>query len=392
MPTGRATRMSAFLRSPFVSALLGGAVVAIAILALDRGGSEPATRTVLAPAPAGGGAATATRAASGAALTAREIYERDAPGVVFVRSGASGANAGGTGFVIDRDGRVLTTHQLVGAARSVHVRFGDDRTVPATVVGTDPRHDLALLRVDPDAVPLRPLELGDSGALRVGDPVLAIGNPFGLERTLTTGVVSALHRQLPGPSDFAISRVIQTDAPIDPGSAGGPLLDAAGRVVGVATRVAADAAGGGAGLGFAVPIDTVKRLLPELERTGGVSHAYLGITGVTIDAALAPLRLRARRGVLVQAVHAGSPAAKAGIRGGTVESEVAARRLQLGGDIITALDGEAIGSIEELIERIADRKPGDVVRLGIVRKGTARRVTVRLGRAPAQAPVDPRSP
>ena len=388
--------MRAFARSPFVAAVLGGVVAAAALIAFDVVADDPDGAVTVVRETAAPAAATAD-----GALTAREIYERDAPGVVFVRAERAGAApalgaapsgvATGTGFVIDGEGRILTNHHVVGDAREVRVRFGDERTVDATVLGRDPRNDLALLQVDPGEVELTPLELGDSSTARVGDPVIAIGNPFGLDRTLTTGVVSALQREITAPNGFTIEHVIQTDAPINPGSSGGPLIDGAGRVIGITSQVAADGRGT-VGIGFAVPINTARRLLPELQRRGTVRHAYLGITGITIDDALDAVQLRADRGVLVQTVHAGSPAARAGLRGGTVESMVDGVEILLGGDVIASVDGAPLAEMSDLTAAIARRRPGDRVTLGILRAGRRREVAVTLGTAPRTAPSTAATP
>jgi S1-C subfamily serine protease len=394
--------MNAFVRSPFVAAVVGGMVVAVALLAFDVVADDPADGTITVVREA---VAPAAAAEAGAALTAREIYERDAPGVVFVRAQADAATAAspfgssssgarattGTGFVIDAEGRILTNHHVVGDAREVRVRFGGERTVTATVLGRDPRNDLALLQVDPSEVELTPLELGDSSTARVGDPVLAIGNPFGLDRTLTTGVVSALQREITAPNGFTIEHVIQTDAPINPGSSGGPLLDGAGRVIGITSQIATDGRSP-VGIGFAVPINTARRLLPQLQRSGTVRHAYVGITGITIDDALDAVQLRADRGVLVQTVHAGSPAARAGLRGGTVESMVDGVEILLGGDVIETIDGRPLAEMSDLTAAIARRRPGDRVTLGILRAGERREVEVTLGTAPRTAPSAAGSP
>jgi S1-C subfamily serine protease len=223
--------------------------------------------------------------------------------------------------------------------------------------------------------------------------VLAIGNPFGLDRTLTTGVVSALQREIQAPNGFAIQHVIQTDAPINPGNSGGPLLDAAGRVIGINSQIETGGSGNGnVGIGFAVPINTAKRLLPQLEQAGAVVHAYLGITGITIDSSLADLQLRASRGVLVQDVQAGGPAARAGLRGGSVASQVDGSQVVLGGDVIQSLDGKSVASMEALSNAIATRRPGDEVTLGIMRGGKPQTVAVKLGKAPAQAPGQAQTP
>jgi S1-C subfamily serine protease len=392
--------MSAFVRSPFVAAMVGGLVVAVVLIAFDVVGDADgggATTTVIQQAPVD---AASSSAEQSDAPTPRHIYERDAPGVVFVRAQASasassspfgqqgsGDETSGTGFVIDEQGHILTNHHVVGDARTVRVGFSDDRTVTARVLGNDPRNDLALLEVDPDEVDLSPLELGDSSSARVGDPVLTIGNPFGLDRTLTTGVVSALQRQLTAPNGFAIEHVIQTDAPINPGNSGGPLLDGAGRVIGINSQIATNGTSSGSvGIGFAVPINTARRLLPQLMQTGTVEHAYLGITGMTIDDTLADVQLSVDRGVLVQTVHADSPAARAGLAGGTVESMVDGHEIQLGGDVIQTLDGEPLEAMTDLTAAMAERRPGDRIRLGILRGGATRTLEIRLGVAPRTLP------
>jgi S1-C subfamily serine protease len=392
------------LRSPLVAALVGGAVVAVALLVLDVGGSSTTT-TVVQQAPVAMTDAQGSASAAGDGLTAHDIYERDAPGVVHVRSelraSASptpfgtdqGGEATGTGFVIDAEGHILTNYHVVQDATSVSVGFDDNRVVPARVLGTDATNDLALLQVERDGLKLSPLELGDSSTAQVGDPVLAIGNPFGLDRTLTTGVVSALQRQITAPNGFTIQHVIQTDAPINPGNSGGPLLDVAGRVIGINSQIITGGSGNGnVGIGFAVPINTAKKLLPQLKQTGSVVHAYLGITGATIDASLADLQLKVDRGVLVQTVTADGPAAKAGVHGGTIESQLGGARIMLGGDVIQTFDGRAVDSMSDLTAEIAKHGPGDTVRLGILRSGDERQLRVTLGTAPNVAPSQTQSP
>ncbi|HEX5145382.1 MAG TPA: trypsin-like peptidase domain-containing protein [Conexibacter sp.] len=392
--------MRTVLRSPFVAALIGGAVVAVALLALDVGG-RGTTTTIVQQAPVAGSETRTEAAAAAKGLTAHDIYVRDAPGVLHVRSelraspssspfgtDQSGGEATGTGFVIDGAGHVLTNYHVVEDATSVSVGFDDNRVVPARVLGTDATNDLALLQVDPSGLKLVPLQLGNSVTAQVGDPVLAIGNPFGLDRTLTTGVVSALQRQITAPNGFTIQHVIQTDAPINPGNSGGPLLDAAGRVIGINSQIITGGSGseGNVGIGFAVPINTAKKLLPELKRSGSVVHAYLGITGATIDASLAELQLKVDRGVLVQTLTPGGPAAAGGVHGGTIDSQVGGARIMLGGDVIQSFDGRAVDSMSDLTADIAQHKPGDRVRLGILRSGDARQLTVTLGTAPRTAP------
>jgi len=398
--------MRRILNSPLVAALIGGAVVAVTLLVLDVGGGGTTT-TVVQQAPVASPSSENGQSAKAAeqGLTAHDIYERDAPGVVHVRSelrssadnspfglGQNG-EATGTGFVIDADGHILTNYHVVADATSVQVGFDDNRVVPARVLGTDATNDLALLQVEPDGRKLAPLQLGDSSTAQVGDPVLAIGNPFGLDRTLTTGVVSALQRQITAPNGFTIQHVIQTDAPINPGNSGGPLLDAAGRVIGINSQIiTGGTSNGNVGIGFAVPINTAKKLLPQLKQTGSVVHAYLGITGATIDASLADLQLKVDKGVLVQTVTADGPAAKASLHGGTIESQVNGARIMLGGDVIQTFDGRRIDSMSDLTAEIAKHRPGDRVRLGILRSGDAKQVSVTLGTAPRQAPSQTQAP
>ncbi|MFL5817655.1 MAG: S1C family serine protease [Conexibacter sp.] len=390
--------MRTVLRSPFVAALVGGAVVAVALLLLDVGGGGTTT-TVVQQAPVAGPSGTRTAAAAEQGLTAHDIYERDAPGVVHIRAEVKasastspfgtdqGGEATGTGFVIDAEGHILTNYHVVADATSVDVGFDDNRVAQARVLGTDATNDLALLQVETEGLKLAPLQLGDSKTAQVGDPVLAIGNPFGLDRTLTTGVVSALQRQITAPNGFTIQHVIQTDAPINPGNSGGPLLDAAGRVIGINSQIiTGGSSNGNVGIGFAVPINTAKKLLPQLKQTGSVVHAYLGITGATIDASLADLQLKVSKGVLVQTVEPDGPASKAALHGGTIESQVGGARIMLGGDVIQSFDGDAVGSMSDLTADIAQHKPGDRVRLGILRSGDAKQVAVTLGTAPRQAP------
>ena len=267
--------------STMAAAVMGGGVTAAVLL--GAGVVEHADSvTVIEPPIATKGAATMAASRTGG-LSAREIYRRSAPGVVFIRaktletaeaspfdvgSGARATESTGSGFVLDEDGLILTNAHVVDAATDVQVTFSDEHTVSAQPVGKDADTDLALLRVDPDGLDLRPLALGDSGAVQVGDPTVAIGNPFGLERTLTTGVVSALQRRLTSPSGFAIDNVIQTDAALNPGNSGGPLLDAGGRVIGINSQIATAggaSASGSVGIGFAVPSATAKAVIPQLE-------------------------------------------------------------------------------------------------------------------------------
>jgi S1-C subfamily serine protease len=267
---------------PLVAALLGGGVTAGVLLGVGAVGHD--TLGVVQQAPLTGGRPTSQPSGG---LTARDIYRQSAPGVVFVRARSIQEAQSpfdvfphleenistASGFVLDRKGNILTNAHVVASSLEVHVTFSDDHTVRAKVVGMDPGTDLAVLRVAPAGLDLRALTLGDSSSLQVGDPTVAIGNPFGLERTLTTGVVSALQRRITAASGFAVGNVIQTDAALNPGNSGGPLIDAAGRVIGVNSQIATrEGSNGNVGIGFAVPINTAKRVLPELVASGRVQR------------------------------------------------------------------------------------------------------------------------
>ena len=376
------------------SSLLG-AVIAVGLASLlGVGGSD--TKTVVQQAPL----ANVQPASDGEpALAARDIYKRDAPGVVFIRADVTqqsnspfGApqeqqgQATGSGFVIDEQGRILTNAHVVDGATKVKVAFANDKSVDAEILGSDRSTDIALLKVDPKELDLKPLQLGSAKDVQVGDPVVAIGNPFGLDRTLTTGVVSALQRQIFGLNGFSIDNVIQTDAAINPGNSGGPLIDAAGEVIGINSQIETGNAGrGNVGIGFAVPIDTARKLLPELLK-GKVSTGYLGISGITIDDSLKGLNLPVAAGVLVDTVQPGSPAAKAGIKGGDIPAQVDGATVRLGGDIITEVDGKKITTSQSLTSAIADKSKGDKVKITIVRDGKEQTLSPTLAERPQDAP------
>jgi S1-C subfamily serine protease len=380
-----------------VSVVLGaGAAVGI-VEGFDLGGGH--TSTVVEEAPLAAHDDTSSNSDSG--LTARDIYKRDAPGVVYIKAQIvqrvespfdfglpqeQQGEATGSGFVIDKDGTILTNAHVINGARKVTVQFANKQQVDAKVLGKDESTDLALLKVDPEGLKLAPLALGTSRTVQVGDPAVAIGNPFGLERTLTTGVISAVHRPIQAPNGFRIDDAIQTDAPINPGNSGGPLIDATGRVVGINSQIETGGSGSGSvGIGFAVPIDTAKRYIPELKRSGRVDRGYLGVGTRTIDKTLQGLNLPAKHGALVESVTPGSPADQAGIRAGDISATLDGDQIQLGGDIITEVDGKAIASNDELTAAIAGRKQGDKVKLTIVRGGKDKTVEVTLGDRPASA-------
>ena len=377
----------------FASALLGGAVAvgAVALLGGLDGDTTVVTETSAQPSPR-------LAPASGTGMSVNEIYERAASGVVRINASSGSTSSSidpfggqgsalGSGFVIDKTGHIVTNYHVVRDAGQVTVSFSNRDTVRAKVVGVDPSTDLAVLRVETAASALTPLPLGDSDAVRVGDPVVAIGNPFGLDRTVTAGIISALQRLITAPNRFTIDHVIQTDAPINPGNSGGPLLNARGQVIGVNTQIetgTGTSASGNVGIGFAVPANTVKDVVAQILRTGRVDHAYLGISGQALSEDVSDTyNLPVESGVLVAKVTTGSGAAKAGLEGGEREVVVAGETYTLGGDIIVSIDGRKISTVEELRDAISGKKPGDEVTLVIYRDANKTSVTVTLGRQPA---------
>jgi S1-C subfamily serine protease len=379
-----------------ISGVVGG-VVAVAIGAaliatgvIDTGGD---TKVVERQAPL----ATESQPASsekGTGLTVSDIYRKAGPGVAFIEAQIveqtqnpfgfpeqQRGEASGSGFVLNGEGYIATNAHVVDGADSVHVRFGHGSPVPAKIVGKDLSTDLAVLKVDPSKVELTPVPLGTSSGVRVGDPVVAIGNPFGYEDTVTTGIVSALGREIQAPNTFTIDHAIQTDAAINPGNSGGPLLDSNGRVIGINSQIATGGGDkGSVGIGFAIPVDLAKKVFPQLIRSGEVKHAYIGVTTVGVTAALArDLNLPADQGALVQSIAPGSPADRAGIRAGSTQvgSQVVA-----GGDLIVGVDGQPVKTPEDISRAIADDEPGDSVRIDYYRGGARKSATVALANRP----------
>ncbi len=326
--------------------------------------------------------------------TIGEIYREMGPGVVQITSevvsdsffGEQRGEALGSGFVIDKQGHVVTNYHVVQNASEVYVNFSQDDQLEAEVVGVDPSTDLALLKVDAHQRALTPLTLGDSDGVRVGDEVVAIGNPFGLDRTVTSGIVSALQRQIRAPNNFTIDKVIQTDAPINRGNSGGPLLNAQGDVIGVNTQIATGGTSeGNVGIGFAVPSNTVKKVVAELREHGRVDHAYLGISMQDVSERVAELFNLSAEGVLITEVAPGSPAERAGLRGGDTSVVVDGQSYMLGGDVITKADGRDVESGDALRSLVASKEPGDAIELEIQRGDETETITVELGRQPTTA-------
>ena len=376
---------------PFGSALLGGAVVALfGLLALatgllSTGGSSTTTHEIVAASGTTPAAAVTDGGEGG--NTINEIYKADANGVAFIESKVSEGVASGSGVVLDDEGHVLTNNHVIEGASEVTVSLeSEGQMYPATVVGTEPNSDLALLKVEAPSSKLHPLKLGNSDEMEVGDPVVAIGNPFDLQRTVTSGIVSALQREIQAPDGVTIDHVIQTDAAINPGNSGGPLINSDGEVIGINSQIATGGSGseGNVGIGFAIPINTAKEEIAALESGTASEHGYLGISGATITPELArAFNLEVEEGVLVQQVEEGGPAAAAGIQGATTAAEVEGTEFGLGGDIITAVDGESIASTEELVEKISDAHAGESVELTVLREGQTASVSVTLAERPA---------
>jgi S1-C subfamily serine protease len=369
------------------AALLGGLVAVGLGQTFDSGSTTTVVREVQL------GTTEPATFPSSAGKKISDIYEGARHGVVQVTStsvvsnnffGAQEQQAQGSGFVIDKDGHVVTNYHVVEGAKKVQVSFSDEEQMSATVVGTDPSTDIAVLKIQGAmSRSLTPLTLGDSNQVKVGDAVVAIGNPFGLERTVTAGIVSALQRQIRAPNGFQIDEVIQTDAAINHGNSGGPLLNANGDVIGVNAQIETES-GGNVGIGFAIPIDTVKDVAGQLIKEGKVEHAYLGIEMVPITSDLAAnFRVPVDKGVLIQHVRDGSPAADAGLKGGTTQVVLAGQTYWLGGDVITKVNGQAVETSDQLASVVTSKQPGDSLDLEVHRGQETLNVTVELGRQPS---------
>jgi S1-C subfamily serine protease len=344
-------------------------------------------------------------------LTIGQIYKEVAPGVVQITATSrvvtpadpffnplgptvQTQKALGSGFVIDKAGHIVTNYHVIAGATSVRVSFSNNESLKAQVVGKDPTTDLAVLRVNASSRALTPLALGDSDRVQVGDEVIAIGNPFGLARSVTAGIVSALQRQITSPNQYAIDHVIQTDAAINHGNSGGPLISNSGQVIGVNAQIdtASTAEQNNAGIGFAIPSNTVKTVVGQLLKTGHAEHPFLGVEPQTITPVLARiLHLPAAGGMLVEKVEPGSGADKAGLRGGTTQVTVSGESYTLGGDIIVKVDGTSVASLATLRDLVAARKPGDTMALSVYRSSTGSSswklmdINVKLGRQPSSS-------
>ena len=382
-------------------ALVGGAVAIGVAAAFGKLGSHTTIQQVT-PLAGGGGVGNASlRAPAASGKTPEAIYKEDAPGVVQITATSTTTSQTdpfnvfpttpqteqslGSGFVIDKAGHIVTNYHVIQNAQKVQVSFSGQDQLAVTVVGKDPSTDVAVLKVDAHARALQPLQLGDSDSVTVGDTVYAIGNPFGLTRTLTSGLVSAVQRQIEAPNSLKIDHAIQTDAAINHGNSGGPLLDSAGRVIGVTSQIqtADSTSQGNVGIGFAIPINTVRSVAAQIIATGKVRHAFLGLDAVELTPALVQLfHLPVSSGLLIQDVTTGSGADKAGLREGKTAIVVQGQSYQVGGDIITAVDGSPVKTFEQLRDAISRKKPGDKLKLDIYRNGSKKTVTATLGQRP----------
>jgi S1-C subfamily serine protease len=401
--------MGAIAALAAVVALAGGGVAAVGVHALD-GGSKTITTTVEAASPSvsssSGSDANAAFARSGGKSVA-QIYKEDAPGVVTITSTSTSTSSGdfspfgpgnddqqqtaqGSGFVIDKQGRILTNAHVVEGANTVSVEFEDGVSAKATVLGRDELYDLAVIKVDVPASELHPLELGSVNTVQVGDPVVAIGNPFGYAQTVTAGIVSAKGRILQSPEGQGriIPNAIQTDAAINHGNSGGPLIDRHGDVIAINAQIADPSVTGtnaNAGVGFAIPIDLAKRALGNLEQGKPASHPYLGIRVDALNSSLSAASSKLpSSGLLIAGVAEDSPAAKAGLKGGSQKLTVGAKEYCVGGDSITAINGQDVNSLEDLQARISGYAAGDKISLAVVGgDGAKRTVSLTVGQMPA---------
>jgi putative serine protease PepD len=380
------------------SAFLGGGIALGGAAALGKLGDKTTVIREEMPPPSSAPAAFQT----GKRESINEIYRSSAPGVVHIETTTRVSQqndpffgnpfgtttetqrALGSGFVIDRAGDIVTNYHVVHGAATIQVSFSNNERYRAHLVGSDPSTDIAVLKVNVQASALKALPLGNSDAVRVGDQVIAIGNPFGLDRSVTAGIVSAVQRRIEAPNNLSIAHVIQTDAALNHGNSGGPLLDAQGDVIGVNAQIETGGVGdGNVGIGFAIPINTVKDVVGQLIRHGKVEHAFLGIEGKTLTPQIAHLfHLPVMAGVLVATVRPGTGAAQAGVKAASDEVTVQGESWPAGGDVIVKVDHEPIGSVERLIDVIASKQPGDKIQVEVVRGGSHKTLTVKLGRQP----------
>jgi putative serine protease PepD len=363
----RARSRTPFVLAGLVAALTLGVGLGAAAFAVlgDSGTTIVRQVTVEGSEPVAAGEVPTARIYASASKAVVEIAARTGSGI-----GGSQGTAQGSGFVVDEQGHIVTNQHVVAAASSVSVSFWNGAELDAEIVGTDPSTDLAVLHVDASPALLAPLRFAESSSVEVGDPVLAFGSPFGLEGTITSGIVSALHREMTAPNTFTITDTIQTDAAINHGNSGGPLLDRRGRVIGVNAQIESES-GGSDGVGFAIPSSTVRPIVRQLIATGEVRHAYLGIRMTQVP-----------EGVAIRNVLPDTPAAEAGLRAATGTEIVDGQEQPTGGDVIVEFDGEKVTSSTALQSAVDAHRPGETVSMTILRDGSRRTLEVELGVRP----------
>ena len=374
------------------SAALIGAGVGAGTYAAVGGSSKPATRVETQTVASSSSTSPAALTSQQTPMSVGEIYKRDAPSVVQITVTTQGSSGGffggsqtqeaqGSGFVYDTQGDIVTDQHVVAGASSISVRFANGASYKATLVGSDASSDLAVIKVNAPSSLLHPLALADSSRVQVGDGVVAIGSPFGLQGTITSGIVSALHRDITAPNNFTITDTIQTDAAINHGNSGGVLLNSSGQVIGVTAQIDSES-GGNDGVGFAIPSNTVRAIVSQLVSSGSVEHAYLGVHIVTIPSDVAS-SLKVPAGVAVQDVVSGSPASKAGLKAASGSTIVQGQSYPTGGDVIVAMNGKPVSTDEALQNAVSALKPGTQITLTVSHGDSQRTVHVTLGRRPS---------
>jgi putative serine protease PepD len=319
------------------------------------------------------------------------VYEKVGDGVVNVTStavqmdfffNAFPTQGSGSGSIIDTKGDILTNHHVVANAQKLEVTLADGSKWPAKLIGSDPDSDLAVIKIDAPKEKLKVIPMGDSKNLRIGQKVLAIGNPFGLQRTLTTGIISSLGRTIRSESGTMMEDIIQTDAAINPGNSGGPLLSSEAEIIGINSAIISPS-GGSVGIGFAIPVNTAKRVIPELLAKGYVTYPWIGATIQTLIPEIANfLKIKVDRGAMIAAVEKEGPADKAGMKGGNQRVQVGNMIVIVGGDIVVKADQHDVKTSDELVRYIREKKPGDMILLHVFRKGKFEDVKVTLGEKP----------
>ena len=372
----------------------------VTIIIPGGGGAQALPSPTAGPSPTLGPSPTPFPTVAPLSLSVQEqalaaLYNRTRPGVVNVDVIVGPSNdqlapqgqGSGSGFVWDKSGYVVTNNHVVANARTVRVTLWDDTSVTASVVGVDPDADLAVLQIKVPAEKLIPLELGDSDQVRVGQTAIALGNPFAVGTSMSLGIVSAVGRSIPGLTAFQIPDAIQTDAPINPGNSGGPLLDAAGRVIGVNAQIRSETRAN-SGVGFAIPVNIVKAVVPDIIRTGKHAWPWLGLSGLTVNQQVADAnKLKDAAGAYIDSIVSGGPAAKGGVKGSTGAQPSPEGNIPTGGDVVTAVDGQPVRHFDDLLRYVSTKaRVGQTVELTILREGKETKVKITLEERPRTNP------